>query len=263
MPEKKNKSIKILVLVTAYNVEDFLESVLKRIPLSIKKYNVTILINDDASIDGTYEKALSLKKNKKKIFNIKVAYNKKNLGYGGSQKVGYSYAIKNKFDYVALLHGDAQYAPEKLPELLNVIINQKCDAVFGSRMIKKKDALKGGMPLYKFVGNIILTKIQNFLLGTKLSEFHSGYRVYNVKSLKKIPFLLNSNSYNFDTEIIIQLKLIGSKIKEVAIPTFYGKEISYLNGIDYACNILANTFIGSLHRFGFKFQKKFNLKKND
>ena len=129
-------------------------------------------------------------------------------------------------------------------------------------MINKKDAIKGGMPIYKFIGNIILTKIQNFLLGTKLSEFHSGYRVYNVKSLKKIPFLLNSNSYNFDTEIIIQLKLVDFKIKEVAIPTFYGQEISYLNGIDYACNILINTFIGSLHRFGFKFQKKFNLKKN-
>ena len=160
-----------------------------------------------------------------------------------------------------MLHGDGQYAPEKLPELLNEIINKKYDAVFGSRMINKKDAIKGGMPFYKFIGNIILTKIQNFLLGTKLSEFHSGYRVYKVRSLKKIPFLLNSNSYNFDTEIIIQFKLVNFEIKEIAIPTFYGKEISYLNGIEYACNILINTFTGSLHRFGFKYQKKFNLKK--
>ena len=260
MLKKKNKSIKILILVTAYNVEDFLESVLNRLPKSIEKYNIEILINDDASKDRTYKEALKIKK--KKNYKIKIAQNKKNLGYGGSQKVGYSYAIKNNFDYVALLHGDGQYAPEKLPKLLNEIINKKCDAVFGSRMINKKNAIKGGMPIYKFIGNIILTKIQNFLLGTKLSEFHSGYRVYNVKSLKKIPFLLNSNSYNFDTEIIIQLKLVDFKIKEVAIPTFYGQEISYLNGIDYACNILINTFIGSLHRFGFKFQKKFNLKKN-
>ena len=261
MLKKKNKSIKILVLVTAYNVENFLESVLNRIPKSIKKYNAQILIYDDASDDKTYKKALKLKKKKK--YNINIIRNKKNLGYGGSQKAGYCYAIKNNFDYVALLHGDGQYAPEKLPELLNEIINKKYDAVFGSRMINKKDAIKGGMPFYKFIGNIILTKIQNFLLGTKLSEFHSGYRVYNVRSLKKIPFLLNSNSYNFDTEIIVQFKLVNFKIKEIAIPTFYGKEISYLNGIEYACNVLINTFTGSLHRFGFKYQKKFNLKKND
>ena len=259
MLKKKNKSIKILVLVTAYNVGNFLESVLNRIPKSIKKYNTHILIYDDASDDKTYKKALKLKKKKK--YNINIIRNKKNLGYGGSQKAGYSYAIKNNFDYVALLHGDGQYAPEKLPELLNEIINKKYDAVFGSRMINKKDAIKGGMPFYKFIGNIILTKIQNFLLGTKLSEFHSGYRVYNVRSLKKIPFLLNSNSYNFDTEIIVQFKLVNFEIKEIAIPTFYGKEISYLNGIEYACNILINTFTGSLHRFGFKYQKKFNLKK--
>ena len=231
MLKKKNKSIKILVLVTAYNVGNFLESVLNRIPKSIKKYNTHILIYDDASDDKTYKKALKLKKKKK--YNINIIRNKKNLGYGGSQKAGYSYAIKNNFDYVALLHGDGQYAPEKLPELLNEIINKKYDAVFGSRMINKKDAIKGGMPFYKFIGNIILTKIQNFLLGTKLSEFHSGYRVYNVRSLKKIPFLLNSNSYNFDTEIIIQFKLVNFEIKEIAIPTFYGKEISYLNGIEY------------------------------
>ena len=187
MLKKKNKSIKILVLVTAYNVENFLESVLNRIPKSIKKYNTQILIYDDASDDKTYKKALKLKKKKK--YNINIIRNKKNLGYGGSQKAGYSYAIKNNFDYVALLHGDGQYAPEKLPELLNEIINKKYDAVFGSRMINKKDAIIGGMPFYKFIGNIILTKIQNFLLGTKLSEFHSGYSVYNVRSLKKIPFL--------------------------------------------------------------------------
>ena len=261
MLKKKNKSIKILILVTAYNVEDFLKIVLKRIPHSIKKYNITILINDDASIDNTYKEALSLKKIKKNIFNIKVAYNKKNLGYGGSQKVGYSYAIKHKFDYVALLHGDAQYAPEKLPKLLNEIVNKNYDAVFGSRMINKQSAIKGGMPLYKFIGNIILTTIQNFLLGMNLSEFHSGYRVYSINSLKKIPFLLNSNSYNFDTEIIIQLKLANMRIKEIPIPPFYGKEVSYLNGTVYAVNVILDSLIGSMHKLGLLYQKKFDVKK--
>ena len=189
--------------------------------------------------------------------------NKKNLGYGGNIKQCLNYGIKNKFDYAIMIHGDDQYDVKHLPELVRKLKSKKNDIVTGSRMLNKLTAMKGGMPIYKFIGNIILTKIQNFLLGTKLSEFHSGYRVYNVRSLKKIPFLLNSNSYNFDTEIIVQFKLANFKIKEIAIPTFYGKEISYLNGIEYACNILINTFTGSLHRFGFKYQKKFNLKKND
>ena len=182
----------------------------------------------------------------------------------------FSYLHQEFDSYYFLLNNDTvveldtiQLLLEYLQELIEPLNLNTVDAVFGSRMITKGGALKGGMPFYKFIGNIILTKIQNFLLGTKLSEFHSGYRVYNVRSLKKIPFLLNSNSYNFDTEIIVQFKLVNFKIKEIAIPTFYGKEISYLNGIEYACNILINTFTGSLHRFGFKYQKKFNLKKND
>ena len=257
------KKKKLLIFIVAYNAEKTIENTLNRIPKKLSKiYDIEILIIDDFSDDKTFEISKKIKKNKKLGLKLNILYNHQNQGYGGNQKIGYHYAIKKNFDYVVLLHGDGQYAPEKLPNLLNELKKKKYDVVMGSRMIKKKNAIKGGMPIYKFIGNIILTKIQNFLLGTKLSEFHSGYRVYNVKSLKKIPFLLNSNSYNFDTEIIIQLKLVDFKIKEVAIPTFYGQEISYLNGIDYACNILINTFIGSLHRFGFKFQKKFNLKKN-
>ena len=118
------------------------------------------------------------------------------------------------------------------------------------------------MPLYKFIGNIILTTMQNILLNMNLSEFHSGYRVYSVNSLRKIPFLLNSNSYHFDTEIIIQLKLANMKIKEIPIPTFYGKEVSYLNGIIYAFNVIKDSFVGSMQNLGFFYQKKFDIKKN-
>ena len=113
-------------------------------------------------------------------FKITVLYNPVNQGYGGNQKIGYHYAIERGFDFVALLHGDGQYAPEFLPALIEPLLKGEADAVFGSRMMNKRDALKGGMPLYKFVGNRILTSIQNRVLGANLTEFHSGYRVYSV-----------------------------------------------------------------------------------
>ena len=127
-------------------------------------------------------------------------------------------------------------------------------------MISKKRALKGGMPLYKLIGNIILTKIQNFLLGSKLAEFHSGYRVYSVKSLKKIPFFLNTQDFHFDTEILIQFFLINSKITEVSIPTFYGDEICHVNGLKYAFNIILTTLIAKFQKtFSFSLSKKYQI----
>ena len=121
-----------------------------------------------------------------------------------------------------------------------------------------REALKGGMPIYKFLGNICLTFVQNLILGSKISEFHSGYRIYSVKSLKKIPFYLNTNDFHFDTEILIQLFLINSKIKEISIPTFYGDEICHVNGIKYAFNIIKTTSIAALQKsFDLKFSKKY------
>ena len=177
--------------------------------------------------------------------------------------MGYHYAIKKNFDYVVLLHGDGQYAPEALPSLLENLLKRKCDVVIGSRMMNKKMALKGGMPFYKFVGNIILTNVQNFLLGTNLAEFHSGYRIYLVNSLKNIPFYLNTNDFHFDTEILIQFFLIDKKIEEVSIPTFYGDEICHVNGIKYAFNVLKVTMMANLQKlFNFKLTKKFERNNN-
>jgi hypothetical protein len=188
-------------------------------------------------------------------------YNLKNQGYGGNQKIGYHYAIKKKFDYVVLLHGDGQYAPEELPKLMTDLEKNKYDVVMGSRMINKKNALKGGMPFYKLVGNIVLTKVQNFLLSTKLAEFHTGYRIYSIKSLKDIPFHLNTQDFHFDTEILIQLFLINAKIKEISIPTFYGDEICHVNGIKYAFDVLKTSFTAVLQdRFNLKIADKY--KKN-
>ena len=177
------KKTKLLIFIVAYNAEKTIESVIKRIPKFLfKKFNLEIIIIDDASTDSTFKISKKIKKFNKSNFKLKIFRNPINQGYGGNQKIGYYYAIKNNFDYVVLLHGDGQYAPEQLPKLLKGIAINKFDVVIGSRMISKKRALKGGMPLYKLVGNIILTQIQNLLLGSKLAEFHSGYRIYSVKS---------------------------------------------------------------------------------
>lgn len=256
--------MKTLILITAFNVEKIIEKVILRLPKELKEshLNVEILIIDDASNDDTLKKIISIR-DKYQEYKITCLSNKANLGYGGNQKIGYYYAIKNNFDYVVLLHGDGQYAPEYLPKLLKKFDeNSYCAAVFGSRMIKSGSALSGGMPLYKFFGNKILTLIQNILLTSKLSEFHSGYRAYKVSYLKKIHFELNSNDYNFDTQIIIQLILSKMKIVEIPIPTFYGDEISYVNGLKYAIQIVFESLKAKLHKINIINEIKFNQVEN-
>ena len=252
--------MKTLILITAFNVEQFIEKVILRLPEDLKKsqLNVEILIIDDASNDSTLKKIISIK-DKYKDYKITSISNKVNLGYGGNQKIGYYYAIRNNFDYVVLLHGDGQYAPEKVLDMLNPLVNNRADAVQGSRMIKKTDALKGGMPMYKFIGNITLTFIQNLLTGLSLSEYHSGYRSYRVSVLKEIPFKLNSNQFEFDTQILIQFSIAKKKIFEIPIPTFYGKEFSSLVWYKYGFAILNTTIVYYLQRFGIFYDKKFNF----
>src|SRR4029078_8248621 len=211
----EQKKFRVLILVVAYNAERTLERVISRIPPSLADhYEVEILAIDDASRDRTFEIGQQIKTAKSLPFPLRVLFNPINQGYGGNQKIGYHYAIKNDFDFVALVHGDGQYAPEAWPELLKPLGEGSADAVFGSRMLSQGAARQGGMPLYKFVGNKILTRVQNRLLRTQFSEVHSGYRVYSVPALKKIPFDRNTNDFHFDTEIIIQLLLAGMRIRE-------------------------------------------------
>ena len=172
---------------------------------------------------------------------IQLIKNEKRLGYGGVQKVAFRYAIKNNFDYVIMLHGDGQYAPEKIPEFIDNLLNNNVDAVFGSRLINPRGALKGGMPIYKFIGNKVLTFVQNLILGSNMSEFHSGYRSYKISALKKINFEKNTNNFHFDSEIIIQMLKSNLVIKEIAIPTFYGDEVSHLKSVPYGINVLMST----------------------
>ena len=252
---------KVLIFVVAYNAEKTISSVLDRIPDQVfndKRYKVEVLIIDDCSSDRTFEEGNTYKRNNSRI-PLTVLANPVNLGYGGNQKLGYRYAIDKGFDVVALLHGDGQYAPEKLQDLLEPLIEEDAEAVFGSRMLNKGAALEGGMPYYKYVGNQILTFIQNKLVGTNLSEYHSGYRLYQVDTLNELPFENNSNNFDFDTDIIIQLHLNEARILELPIPTFYGNEICHVNGLQYAKEIIKTCIKSRLQRYGIFYDPKFDF----
>ncbi|MEO5770062.1 MAG: bifunctional glycosyltransferase/class I SAM-dependent methyltransferase [Polyangia bacterium] len=248
------------MFVVAYYAESTLRKVLERIPSALfREYDCEILVIDDGSEDRTFAIGQEYRAAHPDI-QLTVLRNEFNQGYGGNQKIGYAYAKVERFDVVALLHGDAQYAPEELPNLVAPIAKGEADAVFGSRMMTSGTALKGGMPLYKYVGNKILTGVQNLLLGTRLSEFHSGFRVYSVPALAKLPFRLNSNDFHFDTEIIIQLLNAKARITELPIPTYYGDEICRVNGMKYAKDVMMATLKNTAHRSGILYQRRFDSK---
>ena len=233
--------MRLLIFVVAYNAQQHITKTLDRIPRDwLATTDYKILIINDASVDKSSD-LIEEYINAHPDIDITALNNDVNLGYGGNQKKGYEYAIQNKYDIVALLHGDGQYAPEYLPQMIEPILKDQAELVLGSRMLDKMKALEGNMPFYKWLGNQTLTFLQNRLLGTNLSEFHTGYRVYKVVALGRIPFSDNSNYFDFDTEIIIQLFDTGSRIKEISIPTFYGDEISYVNGLKYAWLIIKTT----------------------
>ncbi|HEU4578653.1 MAG TPA: bifunctional glycosyltransferase/class I SAM-dependent methyltransferase [Polyangiaceae bacterium] len=251
---------RLLIFIIAYYAESTLRWVLDRVPSSLfEDFDCEILVIDDASKDRTYEVGSKYQREHASV-RMTVLRNEYNQGYGGNQKLGYAYALSHDFDFVALVHGDGQYAPEELPRLLAPLRSGEADAVFGSRMLERGQALKGGMPLYKYVGNRILTTVQNLLLGSQLSEFHSGYRIYSVSALTRIPFRLNSNDFHFDTEIIIQLMNAGARIVELPIPTYYGDEICHVNGMKYAKDVIWATLQNLAHRSGFGYQRRFEPK---
>ena len=249
---------RVLIFVVAYNAQTTIEKVLSRIPASLQSQNVEVLIIDDSSQDDTFRNGVRFQQ-RNSAFKITVLRTPENQGYGGNQKLGYRYAIDHGFDIVALVHGDGQYAPEKLPALLAPLIAEEADAVFGSRMIDRRAARRGGMPLYKWIGNQVLTQFQNRILGTSLSEFHSGYRLYSTAALSQIPFEKNTNDFHFDTEIIIQLVLRKLRIAELPIPTFYGDEICHVNGLRYARDICKATVKARLCGLHLFYDRKFDV----
>ncbi|WP_204163801.1 bifunctional glycosyltransferase/class I SAM-dependent methyltransferase [Nocardioides solisilvae] len=240
--------LRVGVLVVAYNAAGTLVQTLARLPHTFARTVDHIMVCDDASSDNTYEIGLRFKNGSH--LPLTVVRHENNLGYGGNQKAGYKWAIEHGLDIVVLLHGDGQYAPEHIEDIVAPLLAGEADAVFGSRMLERGGALAGGMPLYKFLGNKVLTKVQNKLAGLDLSEWHSGYRAYRVDALAQLDLPHYSDDFDFDTEIILGLADKGMRIAEVPIPTYYGDEICYVNGMKYAKDIMGDVVSYRLRRMG-------------
>ena len=241
--------IKTIIVLPAYNAAKTLRKTICDIPNGISD---DIILVDDKSSDNTVDIAKEL--------GLKIFRHDKNLGYGANQKTCYEEALRMGADIVVMLHPDYQYDPRMIPELIEPIKKGKADAVFGSRMMKG-GALEGGMPAWKHNANIILTALENVVLGTYLTEYHSGFRAYSRKVLESINFKLNSNGFIFDTEIIVQVLLKNFKIEEISIKTRYFDEastIGFFKACLYGFGILKTLFKYILHTKKIVRFKQFN-----
>ena len=237
--------MKVLLFIVTYKASYRIRKVINEIPLKFfKKYNYKILISDDFSNDNT---KAHIDYVKKKYKHVILNFNSKNIGYGANIKKCMSYAYKNKYDYAAMIHGDNQYSPKYLKEMLNTLIKTESASVTGSRMKNKKKALKGGMPYYKFIGNIILTKFFNIFYGTSFTDCHTGYWFYDLKKIKK-PWLKNfDNGFLFDLDMRLKLVNENCTIKEIPILTRYGTERSSIH-IKYAVRFLLSAVVGKFKK---------------
>jgi len=241
---KKEKKLKVIVVMPAYNAEKTLEKTYRDIP---KESVDKIILVDDASQDRTVEIAKKL--------GLAVFQHKKNLGYGANQKTCYTKALAERADIVVMIHPDYQYDSRLIPYLIGFIKEGVCDVVIGTRIRTRRETLKGGMPLYKYLGNRFLTFIENIILGQNLSEFHSGFRAFSRKFLESIPFKNNSNGFVFDTEILVQAVAFDFRIGGVPIPTKYFKEassINFTNSIAYGIFTLLTLLKYILFKLGIK-----------
>jgi glycosyltransferase involved in cell wall biosynthesis len=254
----KKSDLKFAIFIIAYNAAETIVKVFERIPNNIKESAEEIFVIDDCSQDDTFE-IIAKYKEGNGLYKLNVYKNTTNLGYGGNQKAGYKYAIEKGYDLVAMLHADAQYAPEYIEDLIRMFENNSGNSygmIFGSRMSGKP--LKGNMPLYKYVSNKFLTTFENFILGSNLSEFHSGFRCYSCKALSEIPFELCSDGFSFDTEIIIMLLQNNNKIGEIPIPTHYGSEKCHVPLVRYGLGCLKAVMEYKLSQLGIAVYERYS-----
>lgn len=244
---------KIVAVLPAYNAERTLKRTVDAIP---KDWIDDIIVVDDFSRDNTVTVSKSL--------GLKTFVHVKNLGYGGNQKTCYKEALKLGADIAVMVHPDFQYDPSFIPEMLGPIAMGECDAVFGSRMLVKKNALAGGMPYWKFTANIALTLLENLILRMKLSEYHSGFRAYSDKVMR-LPLELNSDDFVFDTEIIVQMRMAGMRIREIPISTRYFPEASMIGfgrSVKYGLSILNVLLRYILHKSGWIQYEQFDVSRS-
>jgi glycosyltransferase involved in cell wall biosynthesis len=224
------------IVVPAYNAEKKILSVLERVPSEIWDRSVSVVIVNDGSTDGTRAKVEEIRSRWGE--RISIIDKPRNEGYARAQKDGFAVALKRGAEIVILLHADCQYAPELLPELLKPLEEERADIVQGSRMLNRRAALKGGMPFYKFLANVTLSGLENFVYRLDFAEYHSGYMLYSRKALETIPFLKLSDTFHFDGEMLFVGAKKGLRVKELAIPTKYDDEESHLKPIQYGFHVL-------------------------
>jgi glycosyltransferase involved in cell wall biosynthesis len=245
---------KIVVVLPAYNAEQTLAQTYNEIPFDIVD---DVVLVDDASNDKTVEEA-------KKLGIKHVLRHEKNRGYGGNQKTCYNKALELGADIVIMLHPDYQYTPKLIPAMAEIIAQDVFPVVLGSRILGK-GALKGGMPLYKYIFNRFLTLSQNILIGQKLSEYHTGYRAYTRNVLETIPYERCSDDFVFDNQVLSQIVYAGFDIAEVTCPTKYFEEASSINfsrSMTYGVGVMKTSFshffqkLGLLHSPLYEMRKK-------
>lgn len=245
-----SESPRVIVVMPSYNVADILEKTYNDIP---KDCVDEIIAVDDCSKDNTSEVAKSL--------GITVVRHEKNRGYGGAQKTGYAEALKKGADIVVMVHGDYQYDPTRVPDFVAPIQSGEADAVTGTRIIGGSP-VKSGMPLWKYIPNRVLSKIENAVLRTDISEFHNGYRAYSRRVLENVPFHDLSEKFDFDTDIIVQIALRNFKVAEVPHVTRYldeNSQMTFMEGVPYGLSILRTMWRLQMHRMGIKRNPLFDI----
>lgn len=231
----------VTVVLPAYNAERTLQRTVREIPQDIVD---DIVLVDDASSDHTSDLAREM--------GLHVVEHVKNLGYGANQKTCYSEALRRGADVVVMLHPDYQYSPKLLPAMASLVAIDQYDVVLGSRVLSE-GALKGGMPLYKYISNRLLTLIENLLLARKLSEYHTGFRAFSREVLETLPLTENSDGFVFDNQMLAQAAFFGFRIGEVSCPAKYFPEASSIDfwpSVGYGLGVLRTAFQFRLNRWG-------------
>ena len=236
---EKTDKLKIVAIMPAYNASRTLEQTFREIPPDSVSECIVV---DDFSADSTVEVARKL--------GLRVFLHRENQGYGGNQKTCYVEALKTGAHIVVMLHPDYQYDPKKIPDLVRPILEDRADLVLGSRMAY---ALAGGMPFYKRLANRFLTWCENKVFGLQLSEYHTGFRAFRRSLLETTPFLLNSNDFIFDQEIVAQAVWFGARIDEISVPHRYFPEastIGFARSLRYGLGVLGLLATFLLNRKG-------------
>jgi glycosyltransferase involved in cell wall biosynthesis len=241
---------KVVVVMPAWNASRTLESTVELIP---REWVDELILVDDKSSDDTVEVA-------RRVENLHVIWHPHNVGYGGNQKTCYLEALQRGADVVVMLHPDGQYEPRLIPDLVRPILEGEADFVLGSRLAEPGAAIAGGMPRWKWLANRFLTGIENRVLGTSLSEMHTGYRAYSRKLLLDVPFLRNALDFSFDSEMLFQAVHFGFRLKEVPARSRYFEDASSVDlrqGIVYGLKTLGALGRLQLHRSGLLRSRKY------